>query len=104
MLVLSGYSVREYSSGAELLEAADELSGCILLDLHMPDADGFAVHEALKDRSIDVPIILVTGAGDAAAASAAGIAGLIQKPFRRADLLSLIEKVSGDSGASADAP
>ena len=105
LLNLSGYGVREYASGAELLEAADELKGgCVLLDLNMPVADGIAVYQALKDRSIDVPVILMTGAGDLAVSELrAEVAGVIQKPFRRVELLSMLESLSASHDAGAKA-
>lgn len=95
LLVLSGYAVREYASGAELLDVADGLDGdCILLDLNMPEADGLAVHRTLKDRAIDIPVIVMTGAGALTDSPLdAGIAGVIQKPFRRAELLSLLDQL-----------
>jgi FixJ family two-component response regulator len=92
MLILSGYPVREYSSGAELLAAADGLSGCILLDLNMPDANGIAVNRALKELSIDIPVILMTGAGVGSLPIRPDVGAILQKPFRRADLVSLLDK------------
>jgi two-component system response regulator FixJ len=103
LLALGGYAVEQYASGAALLEAADRLgSGCVLLDLNMPDADGLAINAALKERSIDIPVIIMTGAGDLTSmASQAGIAAVIQKPFRRAELMSLLDKfgIRPDSAA-----
>ncbi|SRR5258705_1217871 len=106
LLVLSGYEVREYASGAELLDAADGLEGgCILLDLNMPEADGLAVHQALKDRSINIPVILMTGAGVLPDSPLdVGIAGVIQKPFRRAELMSLLDRIFAESHPAAKAP
>ena len=106
LLVLSGYAVREYASGAELLDAADGLEGdCILLDLNMPEADGFAVHQALKDRSINIPVIMMTGAGVLPESPLeAGIAGVIQKPFRRAELLSLLDALVAGPQAGPKTP
>jgi CheY-like chemotaxis protein len=54
--------VREYASGDELLEAEELEIGFILLDIDMPGADGFAVHRALTERSIHMPVIMMTGA------------------------------------------
>jgi two-component system response regulator FixJ len=104
LLTFSGYQVREYVSGTELLEASEGLTGtCILLDLNMPGADGFTTNEALKDRSIGIPVVLMTGGSDVAAkASSAGIAAVIQKPFRRQALVSVLDKVSAQSEAATE--
>ncbi len=60
----------------------------------MPGIDGFAVHRALADRSIDVPVVLMTGAGDLTVlALKAGVASFMQKPFGRDELLSVIEQL-----------
>jgi len=96
LLELSGYAVKSYASGTELLDAAHELGGgCVLIDLNMPGLDGIAVCKALNDRSIDVPVILMTGSCDLATLSSeANVAGVIQKPFLRAELMSLLDELA----------
>ena len=98
LLVSGGYEVREYASGMELLEGAGTLDdGYILLDIDMPEADGFAVARALKERSVDVPVVMMTGAGDLTIlALKAGVAEFIQKPFGRSELLSLLDQVAAE--------
>lgn len=105
LLDLSGYAVREYASGAELLDAADGLEGgCILLDLNMPGADGLAVRQALNDRSIDIPVIIMTGAGDSVPPLEGGVASVIRKPFPRAELISLLDRIFVGSDPAKKAP
>jgi two-component system, LuxR family, response regulator FixJ len=95
LLASGGYGVREYASGSELLQSAETLdAGCILLDIDMPEADGFAVHRALTERSIDLPVIMMTGSGDLTVlALKAGAAEFMQKPFGRCELLSVIDQL-----------
>ena len=97
LLVSGGYAVHQYASGAELLEAADTLDGgYVLLDVNMPEPDGFAVTRALADRSIDVPVIMMTGSGDLTIlAMRAGVAQFMQKPFGRGELLEVLDELSG---------
>src|SRR3982750_1580339 len=65
MLRTSGYQVKTYASGIELLDAAKEIApGCILLDVRMPAMDGLEVQRALRDRGILFPVIVMTGHGD----------------------------------------
>lgn len=96
MLKTSGYQVKAYASGVELLKEARELSpGCILLDVRMPEMDGLKVQEALKERGIGFPVIVMTGHGDigvAVQAMKAGAVDFIEKPFEKAVLLSAIEE------------
>ncbi len=96
LLASGGYSVREYPSGNALLEAAETFEhGCVLLDINMPGADGFAVHRALKDRSINIPVVMMTGAGDLTIlAFKTGADEFIQKPFGRGELLAVLDQLS----------
>ena len=95
LLQSGGYEVRQYCSGAELLDnvgPGDE--GCILLDINMPEPDGFAVQHALVERGIALPVVLMTGAGDLSVlALKAGAADFMQKPFGRGELLSVLDEI-----------
>jgi len=95
LLLSGGYDVREYRSGAELIAAADALTeGCILLDIRMPEPDGFAVKRALVERAINLPVVMMTGSGDLTLlALKAGVADLMLKPFGRSELLSVLDQV-----------
>ncbi|MDV3257866.1 MAG: response regulator [Sphingomonas sp.] len=97
LLRSGGYEVIQYSSGDELLASAETLkSGVVLLDINMPGKDGFAVHRALADRSIDLPVVMMTGAGDLTIlALKAGASELMQKPFGRGELLAVLDQISG---------
>lgn len=96
MLKTSGYTVKPYASGVELLKEGRDLEpGCILLDVRMPQMDGLEVQRALKDRGIGFPVIVMTGHGDvgvAVQAMKAGAVDFIEKPFEKAVLLSAIEE------------
>src|SRR5688572_25189826 len=62
---LAGYRARVAASGKEALAAlVEEEVDCVILDLEMPGIDGFEVLRAMRDRSIDVPVIVYTGTGD----------------------------------------
>lgn len=91
----SGYEVRTYGNGAEILKIASSLeTGCILLDVRMPGMNGLEVQAALKEKGVTLPIVLMTGHGDVALAVRALEAGaidFIEKPFEKALLLSAIE-------------
>ena len=95
MLKTSGYHVRTYESGVELLKGAPNLEpGCILLDIRMPGMDGIEVQTALHDKGVTLPVIIMTGHGDvslAVQAMKAGAVDFIEKPFEKAVLLSAID-------------
>jgi two-component system response regulator FixJ len=94
-LKTSGFHVRAYESGVELLKSVPHLEpGCILLDIRMPGMDGLEVQAALRDKGMTLPVIIMTGHGDvslAVQAMKAGAIDFIEKPFEKAVLLSAIE-------------
>ena len=96
MLKTSGYQVRSYESGVELLKGhGDLIEGCILLDIRMPGLDGLEVQQALRDKGVTLPVIIMTGHGDvglAVRAMKAGAIDFIEKPFEKATLLGAIEQ------------
>ncbi|MEA3057576.1 MAG: two-component system, LuxR family, response regulator FixJ [Sphingomonadales bacterium] len=91
MLKTSGLQVRTYESGAQLLERSAELDeGCILLDIRMPGMDGLEVQQALQEKGVALPVIIMTGHGDvglAVRAMKAGAVDFIEKPFEKTALL-----------------
>ena len=95
MLKTSGYHVRSYESGVELLKGVPNIEpGCILLDIRMPGMDGIEVQASLRDKGVTLPVIIMTGHGDvslAVQAMKAGAVDFIEKPFEKAVLLSAIE-------------
>ena len=99
MLRTSGYLVKTYASGVELLQAGKEIApGCILLDVRMPDMDGLEVQQALKERGMLLPVIVMTGHGDvsvAVQAMKAGAIDFIEKPFEKAVLIGALEEGFG---------
>jgi two-component system, LuxR family, response regulator FixJ len=84
-----------FGSGTDFLEALPDLEpGCILLDLRMPQMDGFGVMSALAERKIDWPVIVMTGHGEVPVAVRAmklGAVDFIEKPFSEQALLGCFE-------------
>jgi two-component system response regulator FixJ len=80
-----------FGSGEDFLEAVPDLEpGCILLDLRMPQMDGFHVMNELARREIDWPVIVMTGHGEVPTAVRAmklGAIDFIEKPFSEEALL-----------------
>ena len=101
LLQSGGYSVEQYSSGTDFLAIAGGLTnGCILLDINMPEPDGFAVKRALAEKGVPLPVIMMTGSGDLTVlAMRAGVADFMQKPFDRGQLLSVLQEVMLQSEA-----
>jgi len=96
MLKTSGYGVQSYESGTDLLKSAGELEeGCILLDIRMPGMDGLEVQQALQEKGVTLPVIIMTGHGDvglAVRAMKAGAVDFIEKPFEKEALIAAIDE------------
>ena len=91
MLGASDLRSHPFASGEDFLEAlADLAPGCILLDLRMPQIDGFQVMDELAKREVDWPVIVMTGHGEipvAVRAMKLGAIDFIEKPFSEEALL-----------------
>lgn len=91
MLGASDVRSHPFGSGEDFLEALPDLQpGCILLDLRMPQMDGFHVMTELSKREIDWPVIVMTGHGEVPVAVRAmklGAIDFIEKPFSEEALL-----------------
>jgi two-component system nitrogen regulation response regulator NtrX len=61
---LGGYDVLTATTGEAALDLLTrEGVDCVILDLEMPGLDGFGVMRAMRDRGLDVPVIVYTGTG-----------------------------------------
>ena len=91
----AGFTTATYASGRAFLEVAPRLtSGCILLDVRMPEMDGLEVLQELNKRGTRLPVILMSGYADTAIAvqaMKAGAADFIEKPVDIGRLLATID-------------
>lgn len=91
MLGASDLKSHPFGSGEDFLDALPDLDpGCVLLDLRMPQVDGFQVMGELARRGIDWPVIVMTGHGEvpiAVRAMKLGAVDFIEKPFSEETLL-----------------
>jgi len=96
--LVNDYRVITASTGAQCLEIVkDTLPDLILLDIIMPEMDGYAVCSQLQQdkRTAGIPVVFVTSLDeeqDRARAFAVGAADYLVKPVQRQKLL---EQVSG---------
>ncbi|WP_243444706.1 response regulator transcription factor [Sphingosinicella humi] len=109
MLGTADINSRPFASGADFIESLGELEpGCILLDIRMPEIDGFEVMAELSRRGIDWPVIVMTGHGEVSIAVRAmklGAVDFIEKPFDEGLLLSSLDRAFGllkDRGEKAE--
>ena len=96
-----GHGVRFADNGREALALAEEGAfDLLLLDIHMPELDGFQVAQAIRERERTVgghlPIIALTARSrkeDRERCLAAGMDDFLTKPVRPGELWTAIERV-----------
>ncbi|MDX9708278.1 MAG: response regulator [Trichloromonas sp.] len=104
VLRLHGYGVLYAETGEEgLALARREAPALVLLDIMMPEMDGFRVCEALKadERTREIPVVFVTARGEAPAverAKAVGGVGFIRKPFKSQQIVEVLDGLLLDRG------
>jgi PAS domain S-box-containing protein len=92
----AGYQPVTASSGEEALERLKTLTpALVLLDLVLPDADGYQVLRAIRadERVRDVPVVVLTaleGDEEISRAFEEGADDFLHKPFRNAELVARI--------------
>ena len=83
-----GHRVEVKTSGGQLTEALCRWADCILLDVMMPDEDGFAVCRRIRNQT-DAPILFLSARTDEPAVLEGlgiGADDYLAKPFRIAEL------------------
>jgi signal transduction histidine kinase/CheY-like chemotaxis protein len=98
-----GYRVVTAAGGKEGLRLAREMKpGAIVLDIIMPDLDGWAVLRAVKaDAELcDIPVILVTVMGDREMGLALGAAEHLTKPIESEELLRVLRRSAPFDGTT----
>jgi len=100
LLQMRGHFVRIAGNGNEVLTALEQESfDVILMDVQMPDMDGFQATAAIRNRErysgAHIPIIAITGfamKGDRQRCLDAGMDGYISKPIRSKELFDVVEQ------------
>ena len=87
--------VQTFAGASEFLDIAlPDRPACLIVDVRMPGMSGLELQRQLVDRSINLPVIVITGHGDvemAVRAMKAGAFDFIQKPFNDQVLLDLLQ-------------
>jgi len=91
-----GWDITVVENGAKIIEEISQNAyDIILMDIRMPDIDGFEATYQIRKMNINIPIIAVTAnaiAGFREECLARGMNDFITKPFDKEYLFKIIEK------------
>jgi len=94
LLSLKDISTQPFANADSFLESyTPERVGCVLTDLRMPGMTGLELQTALRERHIELPVVVLTAHGDVATARAAlknGAFDFLEKPVDDAMLLDVL--------------
>jgi DNA-binding response OmpR family regulator len=98
----AGYTVVEASNGREGLRLFHETRpDLVLLDVGLPDLDGWQVLERIRDMS-DLPVLVLTGLAsehDKVRGLTAGADDYLTKPFSRVELMARLQAIRRRRGS-----
>src|SRR6201987_3712348 len=94
LLSLKGIRTQPFATAESFIETyRPEWHGCVLTDLRMPGMTGLELQAALRERQIEVPVVVLTAHGDVATARAAlknGAFDFLENPIDDAMLLDVL--------------
>lgn len=87
------------SAQAFIDSVPSDQQGIAIVDLHMPECDGFSLMKKMQELHYGMPVIAISGHSMADFRNQAirlGAVGFLQKPFNERSLLALIEAQTED--------
>lgn len=103
-LRMEGWSVKTAASGFQALQAARDFApDAMVLDIMMPDLDGMAVLQRLRQSGNDVPVLFLTAkdsVGDRVAGLTAGGDDYVTKPFSLEEVVARLRGLMRRAGTA----
>ena len=104
VLSVSGIAARTFGSAEQYLaQVGSDEPSCLILDVHLPGRNGFALRDELEARGIAPPIIFISALDEKALlrlSQRADSPRYLQKPFDSRVLLSLVRQHVGVGAVS----
>jgi RNA polymerase sigma factor (sigma-70 family) len=96
LLSLKGLRTQPFANAESFIETyRPDWSGCVLTDLRMPGMTGLELQAVLRERQVEVPVVVLTAHGDVATARAAlknGAFDFLEKPIDDGMLIEVLRK------------
>ncbi|VEI13097.1 response regulator transcription factor [Trueperella bialowiezensis] len=107
-LKFAGFDVATAQDGAEAMRTEREFGAdLVVLDIMLPDMDGFAVLEALREREPDLPVLFLTAKDDVrdrVHGLQIGADDYVTKPFSLEEVVARIRAILRRTQPEDDAP
>ena len=102
----AGYAVSEATEGIDGVRKYHQaLPDVVILDVGLPDLDGWGVLERIRNMSEDVPVLMLTALGterDKVRGLNAGADDYLTKPFGKAELVARLEALTRRRSSRSD--
>jgi len=94
VLDMEGFAVMTATNGAEALVAVDQaVPSLVLLDMRMPVLDGWGFMRAIRERGLNLTVVVMTAAADARRwGREIGAEGVLAKPFDIDELVRAVQQ------------
>lgn len=92
ILEMFGHEVHTASDGYGVIDLVDDSYDVIILDINMPEMDGFEAMNKLNELNLDIPVLFLTGAGSmdyAVKAINLGAYDFLTKPIEDLDIFNV---------------
>lgn len=97
-LMTFDFEVKTFNSAKSFFDTvSNDDPGCLLLDIHMPEVDGWAMQKMITDSGSKRPVIFISAEKQDNVADRVlqvGAVGFLQKPFDSQALVDLINAAS----------
>ena len=101
LLNARGISADCFGSAQSFLDSVPPSQlGYAIVDIHMPECDGFGLMDKMHDMHYEMAVIVITGQTQADTRDLAlekGAVGFLQKPFSEESLMELVHKQTTDN-------
>lgn len=99
LLSTHGFQVEDYASAFDFVEKqTSHPADCLILDLHMPEINGFDVLADLGSKGQHLPVVVITGQDDPGTEERVrqlGASAFLRKPVDELALLEAIRTATG---------